>query len=106
MQRSNKRNYRKGSKTTKSWLEQRSLTVMVWPGPSPDLNPIENLWVHIKARLVGRKFRSNNQLWEAVRHEWKSIDAAHCKRLSDSLPKRLSFLRKNEGKAISYSYVH
>lgn len=90
------------ARTTKSWLERRSIPAMFWPGHSPDLNPIENIWAHIKANLAGRKFGSADQLWEEVRKQWNSIDVAHCRRLSDSLPKRLACLKKSKGNAIPY----
>lgn len=48
------------AKTTMSWLELHSLTVVFWPGQSPDLNPIENIWSRIKAKLVGKIFRCND----------------------------------------------
>ena len=36
---------------------------------SPDYNPIENVWVHIKAKLIKRNFKDNDQLYEAVKEE-------------------------------------
>lgn len=29
---------------------------MSWPGESPELNPIENMWSHIKYTLTGKPF--------------------------------------------------
>lgn len=90
------------AKVTKRFLEGHSITCMFWPGQSPDLNPIENLWAHIEARLSGKRFSNSDELWEAVKSEWENIDISRCKRLSSSVAKRLIFLRKAKGKAIPY----
>lgn len=29
---------------------------MSWPGESPELNPVENIWSHIKYTLTGKPF--------------------------------------------------
>ena len=37
---------------------------MFWPGQSPDLNPIENIWSHIKHKLTRKHFSTTHQLFE------------------------------------------
>ena len=36
------------SKIVKKFLEENHVTTLDWPGNSPDLNPIENLWAKMK----------------------------------------------------------
>jgi hypothetical protein len=43
----------KAAKVTK-FLKKRRLPIMKWPAQSPDLNPIENLWIDIKERFHSR----------------------------------------------------
>ena len=46
-----------------------------WPSSSPNLNPIEHLWAHLKRVLA--KYpdppRGINELWERVEAEWEKI---------------------------------
>src|SRR5579859_743109 len=46
------------SKLTEEWLKdsmtQNGFSIMEWPAYSPDMNPIEELWAHLKAELHRR----------------------------------------------------
>ena len=36
---------------TKKWFEDNAIPLLDWPPYSPDLNPIEHIWWHLKAMV-------------------------------------------------------
>jgi len=87
------------ARATTQWLADHRIRVLDWPSQSPDLNPIEHLWHHLKQRLAAYEEppRGVDELWDRVQNEWEAIDPAFCARLVESMPKRIAAVLKAKG---------
>ena len=91
------------SRKTKKWFVDAELEVLEWPGNSPDLNPIENLWHQAKMKLQRRNTSSVPKLIKAIKEMWvKDMDAAYCKSLVHSMPRRLQRVIDAKGEMTKY----
>ncbi|CEG83543.1 hypothetical protein RMATCC62417_17446 [Rhizopus microsporus] len=69
------------SKKTLAWLNTEGVRYIDdWPSQSPDLNPIEHLWHHLKLKLSAyeQKAKGVHELWERVEKEWNSFTEDVC----------------------------
>lgn len=76
---------------------------MEWPGNSPDLNPIENLWYIIKAQVAKKKPRTITELDKFIEKVWYeeiALDTLH--RLIASMPDRIKAVIKKKGGTTKY----
>ena len=58
------------SKQMKKVFRQIEIKVLDWPGNSPDLHPIENLWSILKSRLQKLDCTTKTKLSEAIIQVW------------------------------------
>ena len=88
----------------KTWFKDSGLKVLQWPAQSPDLNPIENLWDHLKRKLAGYKKPPGGmlELWGRVEKEWGEIDAKVCQNLIESMPRRVAAVLRAKGGYTKY----
>lgn len=87
-------------------LQQRGVTVLMWPPQSPDLNIIENVWGRMKTSLsrLGLHGKSADDLWAAVNEEWERLkcDSSFTEALYRSLPERMKAVVDAEGDVTRY----
>jgi transposase len=87
------------SKMAKKWFSDQGLQVLEWPAQSPDLNPIEHLWHHLKLKLskYEQQAAGVGELWDRVDTEWNSFTAEECKRYIESMAARVQAVLKAKG---------
>ncbi|KAF2349635.1 hypothetical protein FHG87_019605 [Trinorchestia longiramus] len=85
-----------------NFLEQQDFTVMFWPAQSPDLNPIENLWMAIGVKVTARNPTNTEDLWVKLQEEWAKITVEECQRLIQSCGRRCAAVVKNKGLFTKY----
>jgi transposase len=73
----------KAARKKMKWVEYEH------PPNSPDLNPIEHVWAKMKIEITKMKPRSRKQAKECLQQVWDGISVEYCKKLVDSMPKRL-----------------
>ena len=91
------------SHMVQSWVREHSIQPLEWPGSSPDLNPIENLWKVLKRKVAARRPGNQIQLESAIREIWENeIDAEICVRLIESMPSRIMATIRQKGWPTKY----
>ena len=85
-------------------LDELGLEVMNWPSQSPDLNPIEHLWKHMKCNLKEKKqiFGSKEELWEALQKELEAENKELCRKLISSMSSRVQAVIQAKGGYTKY----
>jgi hypothetical protein len=92
------------SKKASNWFNDHDFNVMEWPAQSPDLNPIEHLWSHLKRRLTeyAEPPAGVHELWERIQKEWEAIPKEVCQNLISSMPRRVAAVIKAHGGHTKY----
>jgi len=54
------------AKISIKWFTDNKIELLTWPGNSPDLNPIENLWARLKRLVTAKRPSNKTQLIEAI----------------------------------------
>lgn len=92
------------AKIVKAFFQKSKVRVLDWPGNSPDVNPIENLWFIMKQLLSKLDCTTKAKVIANVNKIWKESEELkkHCATLVASMPNRVRQLIINKGGHISY----
>ena len=88
------------SKHTTEYLKSKNINYTDdLPAQSPDLNPIEHFWHHLKIKLSAYPTRAKgvHELWERIGIEWNKFTEADCKVYIDSMPAKIQVVIKAKG---------
>ncbi|CAG8730672.1 1891_t:CDS:2, partial [Dentiscutata erythropus] len=85
--------------TVKRYLANKSIKTFKWPQYSPDLNPIENLWSEVEAKLRKCHPRPGNlnELERMVKEECEALAPSYYRRLVESEVDRVQAVYDNDG---------
>jgi hypothetical protein len=91
------------AKVCQQYFRDNNVRVLDWPGNSPDLNPIENLWARLKVLVSQRRPSNRTELIEAVIASWNHvITVRELDNLVSSMPDRCKAVIEAKGFATKY----
>ena len=95
------------ARKVKKWFEETGVMVTDWPPYSPDLNPIEHLWLRVKELVYqvrpdieevgGSDEKIRKALFDALEEAWPMIDDEYMQELIRSMDNRVQTVIAAEG---------
>ena len=88
------------ARAMKAWLQAQPCQVLDWPAQRSDLNLIENLWEILNqhpTRITKPGQKKEAELWVKYQAPWARVSADTCRKLIESMPKRMDAVIKNKG---------
>ena len=91
------------SKVVQQFLNSQHINVLDWPGNSPDLNPIENLWALLKTKVSQRQPSCLEEMRKVIKEVWvHELSPDYYLNLVNSMQRRLQEVIKNKGGHTKY----
>lgn len=87
------------ARNVKTFKENNNIHDTEWPAQSPDLNLIENIWLHLKRTLQHQSLNLTTQedLVNAIRQAWENIPVQLVRSLYETIPARLQEVIRMKG---------
>ena len=86
------------SKLASAFLKSKGVKTLDWPGNSPDLNPIDNLWEILKQKVADKQPSSGKALVDTIKNVWVTeLSGEYCRNLSTSMPRRVHAVIESRG---------
>jgi hypothetical protein len=87
------------ARIVQQYKQENDIHSMSWPAQSPDLNIIENVWLHLKRELKKRLSHINTtaDLEQEIGRAWTSITPNYVKQLYKSIPRRILRVIRSKG---------
>ena len=85
---------------------EADVTLLPWVARGPDMNPIENVWGFLTSELTPRlrdRRVTAEELWLEIQQCWERVvTPAYCRRLAESVPRRMREVVDNGGQWSGY----
>jgi transposase len=89
------------SKAVKKFIQEENISMLIWPGNSPDMNPVENLWSILKKCLCKMDCSTEERMVMNVWFHESGVKNICCK-LVEQMPKHVQEVILAKGGHISY----
>jgi transposase len=86
------------ARISRKFLKSKGIKKISWPAQSPDLNPIENVWLILK-RNIQDFYQPKNvpEMPQAIQQAWEDLPTSILDHLIESMPRRMQEVIKESG---------